>query len=274
MNNRLPLVSVVMPAFNAEQYIYQSIESILNQTYRNFEFIIIDDASTDSTWKIIKSYQKKDARIRAYKNKKNLYIAGVRNLLINKVRGEYVAWQDADDISISDRLFQQVQYLNEHPSVGIVGGYLLFFDETGKKSIRKYAESDETLRKYIFKFSPVSQPTAMIRKICFDKLGKFNKKYPPAEDIDMSFRIGTQFQFANIQKVLMSYRESYNSATFTRLKKMELATIEIRLKYSHYHCYRWTLSDLIYNFFHYLSIFLVPPRLKISIFNKFRNSSL
>jgi len=272
MKNRF--VSVLMPAYNAERYIGNSIESILNQTFKNFELIISDDASTDKTWGIIRKYKQKDKRIVAIRNKKNLYIAENRNLLVRLAKGKYIAWQDADDISIPDRLQKQYEFMEKNSKVGIVGGYLEFFDDSGVKSVRKYAESDKELRKNIFRFSPVAQPTAMIRKKCFDQLGLYNPDYPPAEDIDMSFRIGSKYLFANIPQITLKYRDHQKSATYRKLKKIELTTIEVRKKYNNKFGYHMNFLDLLYNLLQLISIFLIPAKIKIYLFNKFRNINL
>jgi glycosyltransferase involved in cell wall biosynthesis len=261
-----------MPAYNAEKYIGEAIESILNQTYKNFEFIIVDDASTDNTWRIIQKYAKKDKRIIIDKNKTNLYIAHNRNKLVKMALGKYIAWQDADDISVKDRLQKQVEFMDSHPEVGIVGGHLKFFDEKGSTSIRKYALDDQSLRKTIFRYSPVAQPTAMIRKECFKKVALYNPKYPPAEDIDMSFRIGRYWQFANLQQVTLLYREHFISATFKRLKKIEFSTLEVRYANANKFGYRMSFFDKFFNLLQYMSIYVIPPYTRIKMFNFFRNT--
>lgn len=268
-----PKVSVITPAYNAEKYISESVDSILNQTFNDFEIIVIDDCSTDKTWDIIQEYAVRDNRIVAVKNDENLGIAGNRNKGLGLARGKYIAWQDADDISLPTRIQKQFDFLESHPEVGIVGGFLQFFSDDGRSSgIRKYCENDADLRKKIFRYSPVAQPASMIRKQCLDEAGKYNLKYPPAEDIDMSFRIGMKYKFANLQEIVLKYREHPNSATFTRLKKIELSTMEIRKKYSRGFNYRPTLLDVIYNMLQFVSIFIVPPRVKIWLFDKIRNN--
>ncbi len=267
-----PLVSVLMPAYNAEKYIGEAIESILSQTYKNFELIIIDDCSTDDTWKVIQEYQKKDKRISAFQNKRNLYIAENRNKLLKYANGRYVAWQDADDISLPDRIEKQVAFLEKNPQVGVVGGYLLFYQDGKIVSTRKYDTTDKLLRKKIFRYSPVAQPAAMIRKECFDKVGDYNPKYPPAEDIDMSFRIGNHYKFANLSEPVIKYRQYDNSATFKRLKKIELSTIEVRLINAGNPHYHFGIFDMMYNLMQYISIYIIPPKLKIKLFNAIRNT--
>lgn len=267
-----PKISVLMPAYNAEKYIADSIQSIRNQTFKDFELIISDDASTDRTWEIIHKFKRKDKRIKIFRNNKNQYIAVNRNILVKHSKGKYIAWQDADDISINDRLQSQYDFMENNPGVGILGGFLQFFNEHGMTTVRRYAETDIELRNNIFKYSPVAQPTAMIRRKCFAKVGYYNPKYPPAEDIDMSFRIGAKYKFANLQKVTLKYREHNNSATFRKLRKIESATIEVRLKNNLMHGYKMTLIDYLYNLVQYISMFIVPPSLKIRLFNYFRNN--
>ena len=99
-----------MPAYNAEKYISEAIKSILNQTFKDFEFIIIDDGSIDRTWKIIQKYAKKDDRVIALKNEKNLGIAVNRNKLVSMARGKYIIWQDSDDISLPYRIEKQYNF--------------------------------------------------------------------------------------------------------------------------------------------------------------------
>jgi glycosyltransferase involved in cell wall biosynthesis len=267
------LVSVIIPAYNAEKYLADAIDSILNQTFTQFEIIIIDDCSKDRTNEIIQKYANSDVRIRAFRNKINLGIAGNRNKGVGLAKGKYVVWQDADDISLPWRIEKQLHFMEINPEVGIVGGYLQFFsDDNENTGIRKYSADDLELRRRIFRFSPVAQPAAMIRKSCLIQAGEYDLKLPPAEDLDMSFRIGIRHKFANIQEVVIKYREHPNSATFTRLRKIELSTLFIRKKYSHTNCYKMKFSDRIYNFIQLVSIYVIPSNIKIYLFNLFRNS--
>lgn len=121
MQNRKPKITVLMPAYNMECYISQAIESILNQTFRNFELLIIDDAFKDQTSNIVKSYAKKDKRIRLIINRENLKLATTLNKGIKKAKADIIARMDPDDISHSDRLRSQFEFLKKHPKVAIVG---------------------------------------------------------------------------------------------------------------------------------------------------------
>jgi glycosyltransferase involved in cell wall biosynthesis len=115
-----PKVTVLMSVYNGEEHLREAIDSILNQTYKNFEFLIIDDGSTDGSVNIIRSYL--DPRIRLIKNKKNIGITRSLNKGLKLARGEYIARMDDDDIAFPERLEKQVRFLNEHVNVGLVGG--------------------------------------------------------------------------------------------------------------------------------------------------------
>jgi glycosyltransferase involved in cell wall biosynthesis len=267
-----PKVSVIMPAFNTQSFIAAAIESILRQSFIDFELIIINDFSCDQTGAIIDHYQAKDKRIVSVKNRQNLGIAASRNKGLELARARYIAWQDADDISLPRRLQLQYQFLEKHPEIAIVGGYLEFFNEKGSLNVRRYAADDATLRRRIFRFSPVAQPSAMIRKSCLNEVGPYDLRYPPAEDLDMSFRLGMRHRFANINQVLLRYRQHNNSATFFKLATIEKNTIEIRKRYFKHPAYNATFFDRLYNFLQQFSIYIVPPKIKIHLFNLLRNS--
>lgn len=129
MNVR-PLVSVIMPAYNGEKYIGAAIESILNQTYDNFELVIIEDKSTDNTLNVIRKY--KDPRISLYLNSSNQGIAYTTNLGIAKSKGEYIALLDDDDLATEHRLEWQVEFMEEHREIDILGGRSVYIDENGE----------------------------------------------------------------------------------------------------------------------------------------------
>ncbi len=265
-------VSVLMPAWNAERTISESIDSILAQTYRHFELIVIDDDSSDSTWKLLQNYLGLDNRIRLYRNETNLGIAASRNRALSLATGRYIAWQDADDISYPNRLNLQFNALENDSQIGIIGASIEFFDDRGIQSTRKYEQNDNDIRSHIFRYSPVAQPVAMIRKECFDRVGLYDLRYPPAEDLDMNFRIGTHYKFANLDQPLLKYRISSTSATYRKLFKIELSTFQIRAKNIRNSAYKFRLLDILFNLVQYTLVIWIPPKVKISLFNLIRNS--
>ena len=140
----MPKISVIMPAYNAEQYISEAIESILGQTFADFEFIIIDDGSSDSTSGIIASY--KDSRIRYFRNEKNLGIVGALNRGLALAAGEYIARMDADDISLPERFQTQCAYMEKHPDVGVCGTAIKVFGKNMEEYDRFFSTNKADLK--------------------------------------------------------------------------------------------------------------------------------
>jgi len=130
-----------------------------------------------------------------------------------------------------ERIEKLVNYMENHPEVGICGSNFQGFSGNEVFEVREFFEDDARLRKNIFKFSPVAQPTAIIRKECFNTVGLFNPDYPPAEDIELSFRIGEKYKFANVPEMLLNYRIHPNSATFTNMKTQIIGTLRVRGRY-------------------------------------------
>ncbi len=268
---KTPKVSVLMPNYNCEKYLPEAIESILNQSFTDFEFIIIDDGSVDNSWKVIQDYAKQDQRIIAVKNKKNLGISLTRNKLLEHAKWKYIVWQDSDDISTLDRISKQYNHMKSDKQIWICWWGLQFFDETGNSSKRLYGETDDEVRKTIFKYSPVSQWASMYLLEAINKVWWYDDSLSTAEDLDLSFRIWKHYKFANIPEVVLHYRQ-HNSDTHKNLKQMELNTIRIRNKYNKTGDYSMSLGDKVYNLLQHISIYLIPSKIKIQLFNLIRNS--
>ena len=266
-----PKVSVLMPNYNCESYLSEAIESILSQSFTGFEFIIIDDGSTDSSWEIIQKYARQDTRIVAIKNAENLWISGNRNKLLELAQWKYIIWQDSDDISFDYRIQKQYEYMESHPEVWASWGGLQFFDESWDLSTRLYKLEDSEIRKTIFKFSPFSQWAGIYRTDIVKEAWGYDETIPTAEDLDLSFRIGRTMKFWNIPEVVLKYRQ-HNSDTHRNLKLMELNTLKIRWKNHKTSYYSMTFWDKVYNILQYISIYIIPSKLKITLFNLIRNS--
>lgn len=267
-------ISVVMPAYNAGKYISEAMESILGQTFNDLELIVVDDDSTDDTLRIVDEYRRADERIVVLKNKENLKLARTLNRGIKAARGKYIARMDADDVSLPDRLGKQINFMEENPEVGIVGGTMIIIDEEGRrKGERRYWVEDEEIKKRIFLYSPFCHPAIMMRKSVLSKAGLYNPRYNPAEDYEFYFRVGLHAKFANLEDELIRYRVISDSMTTGGLKRMELKTIEARRKFFDHPVYQATILDKFYNFLHYLSaaVPIMPPKLKIWLFGKIRS---
>lgn len=159
-----PPISVIMPVYNAEKFLDESIESILNQTFKDFEFIIIDDGSTDNSLKIIRKYKKKDKRIKVLINKKNQGIAETRNKGLRIAKGKYIVTFDADDISLQKRLQIQYYFLERNQNIFLVGGSAIIIDENGRDfGVFKKFNNPEKIRKKLLKSNPIINSSVMFR---------------------------------------------------------------------------------------------------------------
>ena len=199
-----PLVSVIMPVYNTKDFVWEAIESILNQTFKEFEFIIVDDWSTDWSYEICEEYAKNDKRIRLYKNEKNSWVAYTKNRLISLTTTDYLVSQDSDDISFFDRLKLEYEFLEKYKDYAVVAWNNVIIDEEWKVIWhRKYSDD---IRNVILKKSPVSHPTTMMRKSDFLSVWWYSKvKY--VEDYDLWIRLYTEwYKIKNINKDLLKYR--------------------------------------------------------------------
>lgn len=262
-------VSVIMPVYNAQKYLKPAIESVLQQTFTEFELVIVDDGSVDNSWEIIRSYARKSRRIVALQNTDNLKISKTLNRCLTAAQGEYVARMDADDIAAKERLAIQVAYMDAHPEVGISGGTMKLINDAGNIiGRRKYHLDDRAIRRHIFRYSPFSHPVIIMRKSVLDECGYYNPEYDFAEDYELYFRIGLKAKFGNVHDVLLYYRVLPKSITATLTKTMELKTLAIRKKAVQDYGYNMTIMDRIYWILQYISVYIIPCQIKIWVFNK------
>lgn len=226
-----PALSVYMPVFNAAPYLAQSIESILNQTYKNFEFIIVDDASTDDSWKIIKSYARLDPRIRAYRNRLNLGVSTTSNIAISLARCKYLARMDADDISTPDRLEKQIKYLKSNPKTVIVGAQCTIINQNNQIiGFKNFPLSSASINDMLFWAVPIQQGYMMINRSLLPKnFPWYCATKTSAEEVDLYFRLSEYGLFANLKDNLYFYRQVDNSLSRINPKKTFYLTLQSRL---------------------------------------------
>ncbi len=224
----MPKVSVLMPAYNVEKYVAESIDSILNQTFTDFEFIIINDGSTDNTAKIIRQYSKHDKRIKFIDNKKNRGIISVRNQGLDLCTGKYIALIDSDDIALPHRLAIQVEYLDTHPNVGVVSGWIkLFGPDTHFEKIYKTPTNVQLLD--LMHSCCVWQPAAMLRASVLHKHHiHYSQNYPYAEDYALWLQLCQHTQIHNIQEVLLNYRWHGTNVSIVHKQKQSDSTQRAR----------------------------------------------
>lgn len=224
-----PLVTVLMPVFNGEKYIYEAIESILNQTFRNFEFIIIDDGSTDQTSTIIKSFT--DPRIRLVQNTENIGVSKSSNKGLALAEGIYIARLDADDVSLPERLSKQVEYLEHHPNIGVLGTSLQIIDAHNNKSNTLLLPTQHNVLKWCLCFiNSIAHSTVMMRREVVEQVHGYNADMVLAEDYDLWRRLSCITQLSNLHDIYVLYRVHDANATNLHSLKMRENSVQISTK--------------------------------------------
>jgi len=207
-----PLTSVLMPVYNAEKYIRAATESILSQTFTDFEFIIINDGSTDGTLDILEEYAQQDRRIRLI-SRENKGLVATLNEGVGLAKGSLIARMDADDIALPERFQQQIDFLNTHEETVCVGGCAIIIDESGRElTLLKVPANDEKIQEELLKgHASVFHPAVMYRKKSVQQVGLYRKDFYPAEDLDLWLRLGEQGNIANLNTTVIKYRFLSNS---------------------------------------------------------------
>jgi len=198
-----PFISVIMPVYNGVKHLNEALESILNQTFTDFEFIILNDGSSDASEEVILSYD--DKRIRYVNNKENLKIVKTLNKGIKLAKGQYIARMDADDVALPHRLATQLEYMWRHPEVTICGSYLQIYEQPSK--IWKVPIIDEAIKVRLLFNSCLYHPTVFFKKEIFLDYS-YESSFLGTEDYDLWQRLSQNpnIHFANIPEVLLLYR--------------------------------------------------------------------
>ena len=219
----VPTVSVVMTVYNAARYLATAVESVLSQTYSDFECVIIDDGSRDGSLAILKRYAERDSRIRLV-SRCNTGISRARNEGLSLARGEFVAVMDADDIALPTRLATQIDYLQTHPGVACVGGWFEVIDSAGRLLTRlEPPTGNEEIQALLLKgHTSICQPSSMLRRDAVEKVGGFEEDLAPSEDLDLYLKLGEVGTLANIPQTLVRYRIHGKSASASaRVRQFE-----------------------------------------------------
>jgi len=200
-----PKVSVVMPVFNAAAYLDESIRSILNQSFQDFEFIIINDGSSDATKLIANEYEKSDGRIRAHHVHNEGMIAAL-NRGCDLARGAYIARMDADDVSFAHRLQKQVDYMEKHPRTGVVGSWICIEKNGSAAGTWCPPTSPNVLKWTMFFGVCMAHPSVLMRRDVISRLAFYRPDAVHGEDVDLWLRASAITEFGNVPEVLLKYR--------------------------------------------------------------------
>ncbi|NJR66729.1 MAG: glycosyltransferase [Leptolyngbyaceae cyanobacterium CRU_2_3] len=218
MNDLIPIVSVVMSVYNNARYLPAALDSILNQTFKDFRFLLVDDGSTDDSRSIVQTYAAKDTRIQLIERsnpQENWGLARSLNQLLSQATGEFIARMDADDISLPDRFARQVEFLRQHSEVVCVGSSLNWIDEKGRFvghcTMPEHNEEIQTL--LLGGVSMLHHPCTMFRRIPVIQLGGYNESMIASSDLDLWLRLGEVGKLANLPETLLLYRLHSQSIT-------------------------------------------------------------
>jgi hypothetical protein len=223
-----PVVSVVMSVFNGERFLREAVESILYQSFSDFEFIIVDDGSTDQSYAILDSYKKSDNRIRIH-SQENRGSALSLNQGCHLANGKYIARMDADDIAMKDRLALQVEFMEANPLVGILGGAAEWIDAAGNPlGVHRHPAEDAQIKEAMLHHCAFWHPTVLMRTQVFTWSGGYRPMVFDAEDYDLWLRAAERFQLANLSQILIKYRIHPNQVSIQKNRQQTMGILAAR----------------------------------------------
>lgn len=226
----MPKVTVLMPVYNREKYLREAIDSILSQTFTDFEFLIVDDGSTDNSLEIVNSYP--DSRIRLIRNLANLGISESLNIGLSESLGDYVARMDSDDISLPNRLQKQIEFLNQNPDITVLGSHMNFINMHGQNLehlnyLPSYSLAHQEIVYAMLYSIPFAHPSVIFKRLEVLKIGgyRFLKELENgSEDYDLWLRLAAQnYKFANLSDHLIKYRLHRDSLTQVAITRGKLS---------------------------------------------------
>jgi glycosyltransferase involved in cell wall biosynthesis len=210
-----PSLSVVMPVHNALPFLAESIKSILTQTLSDFEFVILDDASTDGSREILRQWSLRDKRIRLHESKDQLGLAASSNAVVAQARAPLIARMDADDIAHPDRLLRQMSIMKDHPDVAVIGTLCDGIDSSGR--VVRPRDRWRLLRRS--NYIPFPHGSAMFRREVFDEVGGYDERAVGGEDQDLFLKMAARSRVLTLADVLYSYRYHSSNATLSNGKR-------------------------------------------------------
>jgi glycosyltransferase involved in cell wall biosynthesis len=221
-----PAISVLMPVYNAERYVAEAVESILAQTFRDFEFLIIDDGSTDRSLSILRRYAERDPRISLVSRPNTGYLIALNEMLA-MARGEFIARMDADDIALPERFERQLSYLTDHPDCVMIGSRVLVIDPDGSPltvlgEALTHEEIDSSLMAAHGQM--VYHPSVISRRATLFEVGPYRQEYYTGEDLDLFLRLAEVGRIANLAEPLLKYREHAAKVGCVHAAKQEETT--------------------------------------------------
>lgn len=224
----IPKVTVLMAVYNGEKYLKESINSILKQTFTDFEFLIINDASTDNSVEIIQSFE--DVRIRLVHNERNLGLTKSLNKGLSLCQGKYIARMDIDDTCYPQRLEKQVIFMDTHPETGVCGSWVDFVADGKSMGVWKYETNHEDLKIQLLYRNCIAHPSAMLRRSVLNKHQlTYNENFYTTQDYELWARMSNYCQLANLPEPLLKYRRQNESVSIKKKHLQKKNTHQVRL---------------------------------------------
>lgn len=216
-----PLVSIVMPVYNAEQYLAEAVVSVLNQTHQSIELVAINDGSKDNSLTILEEFAKNDSRLRII-TQKNTGIVGALNRGIQESRGVYIARMDADDVSFLSRIEKQVAAIEANPKAVLVATGFEVIDENSEFMYREIIpRTNEDIKRTLLLYNPIAHGSVLLRKSSVDEVGGYSSKCGPTEDYELWMRLSKVGDFIGLEDLLYKWRQNRNGITFTNNAAMQ-----------------------------------------------------
>jgi glycosyltransferase involved in cell wall biosynthesis len=228
IKRKIIMLSIIMSVYNNEKTLSLAINSILNQTYKEFKFIIVDDCSTDNSVEIIQEYQKQDSRIVLIKNESNLGLPKSLNKAIEVSKYDYIARIDGDDICMLDRFEKQMAYIKSNPHIDILGTGAILIDQQGIDVGKVLMpESDEEIKKAIRYKNPMIHPSIIMKKSVLEELSGYDENLRKAQDLDLWSRaVDSGKVFYNMQEYLIKYRIDLDKSYSTIFKGFKVSFLK------------------------------------------------
>lgn len=244
-NSNTPKVSVLMPVYNGEKYLAKAVKSILEQSFRDFELLVVDDGSTDRSAQILRGFLK-DTRVSVIRNERNLGLIATLHKGLKACRAPLIARMDADDISHPQRLQLQVDYLNAHPEIEILGGAIRYIEMGVKFRGFSFPLAHEAIKPAMLFFSPLPHPALMFRRDLVEReLFCFDDEFRHAEDYHLWSRLLNEVRSANLPQVLLDYRVHSSQVSSAQASPQYQAALSVRKSILNQARVDWTERDLM-----------------------------
>ena len=228
-SDRIPTISVITPVYNNAAYLPEALDSVLNQSFGDFEYILINDGSTDDSLAVLEEYAKKDPRVRVSSRENRGYISALNEGLA-LARAEFIARMDADDVCMLDRFEKQIKFLRDHPECVVVGGRVLLIDSEGAPLREMCTETkhEEIDAAHLSgRGGTIVHPAMMARSSAIQSIGGYSGAYPWAEDLDFFLRLAEVGRVANLQDIILRYRQHLSSIGYSKSELQQKSTVAV-----------------------------------------------